>query len=408
MARADTYTWLPLDEWATIMGINPLHWNGLYSEFFKNNVCGDVFFQWDWQHSDRIGRDTVARAIREAELEMALEAGFNLLPDWTVAERLAYPQPHQPGVYNMYGTGPKGMFNSVELNKGHVLYGGQMAKTLIQAGAAIVRSDEDTDTFQETATVTVATTITNLNEFRIYYPSKSGADNWEIRPITVSVSGGFATIKFKIWQVPAANQLDRLDASPLDADSAASYETTVDVYRVYNDPSTQISFLWENNGPYSDCCGTCAACTLGTQTGCFHNRDARLGIIVPAPASWNATDEEFTEAEWSACRAPEQLYVYYYSGWRDLSVARPYVELSPYWKTAIAYFAASKLDRPVCGCSNINQFVDKWRRDAAFSSQEEGGWTMTPEMASNKMGTTMGALYAYRAIHKSGIRILKG
>jgi hypothetical protein len=407
MARADTYTWLPLDEWAMIMGINPVHWNQLSSPIFNNNVCGEIFFQQDWHHSDRIGRDTVARAIREAELEMALEAGFNLLPDWTSDERLYYAQPAVPGSYHLTGANPRGMLNSIELRKGHIISGGQRAKVLIQSGAVVVRSDVDGDTFQETATVTVPVTFTDTNQIRIYYPTKSGADTWEVRPITVAISGGFATIQFKIWQLVAASQMDRLDAQPLDADLAASYETTVDVYQVYNDPSVQVSFVWENNGPLGDCCGSCMACTLGTQTGCFHNREDRLGIIVPAPAAWDAQNSEFTAQEWSACRAPDQLYVNYYSGWRDWSVARPYVELSPYWKTAIAYYAASKLDRPVCGCSNISQFVDKWRRDAAFSSQEEGGWTMTPEMASNRLGTTMGALYAYRAIHKAGIRVTK-
>ncbi len=407
MARADTYTWLPLDQWAEIMGINPVSWNQLSSPMFQNNVCGEIFYQYSWQHSDRIGRDDIARAIREAELEMAGEAGFNLLPDWTAAERLPYPQPHMPGAYSAWGTNPRGMFNSVELRKGHVISGGQRAKTLIRAGAAMVRSDVDGDTFQETVTVTVPVTITDTNEIRVYYPTKSGADPWEIRPITVAISGGFATIQFKVWQIVVASKMDRLDAAPLDADDAANYETTVDVYRVYNDPSVQVSFLWENSGPYSDCCGSCAACTLGSQVGCFHIRDARLGIVVPAPATWDAQEEEFTEQEWATCRAPDQLLVAYYSGWRDWSVARPYVELSPYWKTAIAYFAASKLDRPVCGCSNITGFVDKWRRDAAFSNQEEGGWTLTPEQASNKLGTTMGALYAYRAIHRNGIRVTK-
>ena len=407
MARADTYTWLPLDEWATIMGINPVHWNGLSSPLFDNTVCGEIFFQYSWQHSDRIGRDDIARAIREAELEMAAEAGFNLLPDWTSAERLPYPAPHMPGVYNMYGTNPRGMLCSVEMRKGHIISGGIRAKTLIQAGAVVVRSDADGDGFQETATVTAPITITDTNEVRIYYPSKSADDAWEIRPIKVAISGGNAVITFKIWQLTAANSMDRLDANPLDADVAGSYETSVDVYRVYNNPATQISFLWENNGPYSDCCGTCAACTLGSQTGCFHNRDARIGFIVPAPASWDAVNSQFTEQEWTACRAPDQLYVYYYSGWRDWSVTRPYVELSPYWKTAIAYFAASKLDRPVCGCSNISEFISKWRRDSAFSSQEEGAWTMTPEQAGNKLGTTLGALYAYRAIHRNGVRVTK-
>lgn len=406
MARADTVTWLPLDEWTQIIGINPLAFNSLDSNLFPNTVCGDLFYQFDWQHSDRIGRDTIARAIREAELEMAAEAGFNLMPDWITEERLTYPQPAMPGAYNMYGTNPRGMLNSLEVRKGYVISGGVRAKSVIQSGAAIVRSDADTDTYAETCTVTVATTVTDINEIRAYYSSKSGADSWEIRPITVVLSGGNAIITFKAWQITAANQMDRLDAEPLDADAAGSYETTVDIYRVYNDPSTQLQFMWENDG-WWETCGTCAACQLSTQAGCFHLREHRLGMIVPAPASWDADEEEFTAQEWSACRGPDQVRVWYFSGWQGQGLTRPKATLDPYWKNAIAYFAASKFDRSVCGCSNVQQFIDKWRRDAAFSSQEEGGFTVTPEMIANKLGTSMGALYAYKQIHRNGVRVIK-
>ena len=81
--------------------------------------------------------------------------------------------------------------------------------------------------------------------------------------------------------------------------------------------------------------------------------------------------------------------------------------MDPYWKYAIAYFAASKFERAICGCSNVNQFIEKWRRDAAYDNPNEGGWKLTAEQAGNKLGTTMGAFYAYRAIHHNGIRVIK-
>lgn len=407
MARANVRTWLPLDRFAEIIGIHPLHFNQLSSNnLVPNNVCGEVWFQHAWQHSDRVGREDVAMAIQAAEQEIALEAGFNLLPDWTVEERISYPEPAIPGVYNMYGTNPRGMLNSMELKRGHVISGGVRTKTLIQAGAAIVRSDADVDGYQETATVTVATSVTDINEIHLYFSGKAGNDFWEIRPITVAISGGNATITFKIWQVSAANQQDAFDPSVLDAEQAASYETTADVYRVYNDPSTQVQFMWENNTPY-DCCGSCAACQFSTQAGCFHLRDPRLGLVVPAPATWVAADNAFTGQEWTACRAPDQVRYWYYSGWQNLSLDRPKVQMDPYFEYAVAFFAASKLDRPVCGCSNVSEFIAKWRRDAAYSSQEEGGFTTTPEIMANKLGTTAGALYAYKQIHRNGVRIAK-
>lgn len=407
MARSNVQTWLPLDRWAEIIGLNPLHWNQLVStRLVPGTVCGDVFFQYSWQHSDRLGRDDIAMAIQAAELEIAAEVGYNLLPDWTVEERLPYPQPFVPEVFNTWGTNVRGVMKSVELRRAHIISGGVKTKSLIQAGIAIVRSDPDVDQFQELCTVTVPTSVTDINEIRAFYPAQNGADGWEIRPITVTLSGANAIITFKIWQVVAANQLDAINAQPLEAEGAATFETTIDVYRVYNDPSTQAQFMWENSEQLN-CCGTCIACQFSTQAGCFHLRDARLGLAVPTPGTWVAADQSFSALEWSACREPDQVRLWYYSGIQDLSLARPKVQMSHYWEYSIAYLAASKLDRPVCGCSNVQQFIDKWRRDAMFSSEEEGAMQLTPDQAGNHMGTSLGALYAWRQIQRNGVKVLK-
>lgn len=405
MARSEIKTWLSLDEWAALIGIDPLLFNGLVSStLHKNNVCGGPFFQYDWQHSDRVGRDTIAMAIQAAEKEMAAEAGFNFMPDWTTEERLSYPRPAFPEAYNLYGANVRWMNKSVEAQKGHIISGGVRAKSVIQLAAAVVRSDVDGDGYAELATVIVPITTTDTNEVHAYYHGYGGDDGWEIRPIKVSISGGNATITFKSWQIPLGIQMDQFNIQPLEADDPLSYEAFVDVYRVYNDPATQLQFMWENA---ENCCGSCSACQLSTQAGCFHLRDARLGIIVPSAASWDSREEAFTSMEFSACREPDQVRLWYYSGYHDDSVARPYAELSPYWKYPIAYFAASKFERAVCGCSNVNQFIERWRKDAAYSSLSEGGISMTAEQASNRLGTSVGALYAWKRIHQNGMIVNK-
>lgn len=404
MARSDIRTWLPIDEFAQIIGLSPLGFNQLHSQTLqRNTVCGDVFFQQSWQHSDRVGRDDIAQAIQEAEQEISREVGYFLMPDWTLDERLSFPRSMLPEMYGA-GVNVRYMAKSVETLKGHVISGGHRRKVLIEAGSTITRADVDTDGYAETCTTIVPVAITDVNEIHLYYPGQSGADEWEIRPIKVAISGGQATITFKSWQIVAANQMDSLEANVLDADLATSYETTVDAYYVYNDPSTQVSFLWENE---PGCCGTCDACQFGTQTGCFHLRDPRMGFMVPTPATWNTATETFDGVDWSVCREPDQLRVWYYSGYVDQRLPRPYAELAPYWKSAIAYFAASKFDRPVCGCSNVSAFIDKWRRDAAFSAEDAGSFNLTAEQGSNRLGTSAGALYAWRRINQNGVRVNK-
>jgi hypothetical protein len=306
MARASIATKLSLDEWAQIIGIGPLAFNGFSSQYFHNTTCGDIFFQYDYQHSDRIGRETIAQAINQAEMEMEAEAGFYLMPTWTTEERLDYPRAGLPETFGVGGRNARGYYKSVEAKHGHIISGGIMEKTLLGRASAIVRSDVDGDGYAETATVTTAVTFTDTNEVRIYYTGEGGDDAFEIRPIKVSISGGFATITFKSWQVPVLDKLEYLDPDPLDGDDVANYETTVDVYRVRNDPSTQVQFMWEDSG---DC--DCAACGFGTQAGCFHLRDQRLGMIVPSPAAWSVANQDFDYAEFLVNRDPDQIRLWY-------------------------------------------------------------------------------------------------
>ena len=400
-------TWLSLEEWRQIMGINPLHFAGLSHPLLNNNTCGEVFFQYSWQNADRVGRQDIQQAIQQAEQEISKEVGYNLMPDWTIAERLMYARPTVPEAFGAWGgRNPRGLLKSVELPRGWIVSGGVRAKTLLSSGTGVVRTDGDTDGFAETCTVTLATTLTDPNEIHIYYPGRNGDDDWEIRPIIVSFSGGNVTIVFKVWQISAANNFEVLDPQPLDASSAASFETTVDIYRVYNDPSTQLQFLWENDDS-GFCCGTCVACQLSSQAGCFHHRDARMGFIVPAPGSWNSDENGFDAMEWSVCRDPDQIRVWYYSGYVDESMARPYSELSNHWKRAVAYYAASMLDRPVCGCSNVTTFIERWRRDAGFNTDKDLQINITPEFLANRLGTTMGAIFAYKQTKRPGVRINK-
>lgn len=407
MARASIRTWLSLDRFAQIIGLNPLNFNQLSSRtYFPNNVCGDVFFQHDWQHSDRLGRETIAMAIQQAEAEIEREAGYKLMPDWTVDERQAYPHPAVPGVYGN-ALNPNGLNKSIELDKGHLLSGGIRTKTEVQSGAAVVRQDDDGDGYAETCVVVVPTTVTDANEIRAYYPGKSAEDEWEIRPIRVTISGGNANIQFYVWQIVAANQLERMNAQALEAGTAGNYETTVDIYRLYNDPQTQVQFLWEQcDSMDGNCCGSCVACQFGSQAGCFHTRDFRMGVVVPTPGTWNARNTEFDYVEWGACREPDQARFWYYSGYKDNTLKRPYADLAPYWEYAVAYYACSKFERPVCGCSNVNQFVEKWRTDIAFSS-DAGSYVSTPEMMGNRLGTSVGAIYAWKRIQQNGMKVNK-
>jgi len=418
MGRAEQYTWLPLDRWQQLFGICPFSFNQLVSasNLVPSGDCGEVWFQHAYQNTDFTSREDIAEAIRAAERNIAQEVGYNLLPDWIEGERKQTTRPARPEVFSRNALNVRGMAKSVETDRNWVISGGVRNQELIEADVAVGLTDPDGDNYFETCTVNVTATtasgvvVTDINEIRIYYPGESGHYSYEIRPVKITLLGGTATIVFKRWQLVKIADLERLDAADaanvIDADAAISYETTVDVYRVYNDPQTQVSFLWEND-PFCTCGGSgCPGCSFTTQAGCLAVRDQRLGIVTYRPGSWDADDEQFTSAAWSIGRDPEQVRLYYYSGWvpKDPRITRPYVDLDPYWEKAIAYYSVSLLDRCTCDCNNAQRFIDHWRTDLARQGAEVAFQVSDADL-DNPLGTTMGAIYAWRQIKRDGRRV---
>jgi len=401
MARAETKTWLSLDRWAEIVGINPLHFNQLGSNEFPD-LCGQPWYQYDWQDADRVGRESIAMAIREAERRMAKYVGYNLLPDWH-QEVVMTPRPVSPELYGK-AYHPRYSRKSVKTSRGYLISGGVKATSLIEAGAAIVRSDADGDGYEELCTITVTTDVTDC-EIHVYYPGESGADNWEIRPIKVSSSGGVATITFKSWQAVDPDAMEALNPSPITAETDGNYITTVDVYRVYNDPQTQATFMWENLPDTCDCGDDdCEVCAWSTQTGCLQTRNSRLGYFTFAPASWDSDSEIFTSAEYVVAREPEKMRLYYYSGWKDQDRVCPTVEMDRELERAIAHFAATLLDRDMCACNNVQHYLDYWREDLARAGTDVV-YQNTQTILGCPFGTMRGAVYAYNICNDEGRKI---
>lgn len=402
MARANTKTWLSLDRWAELIGVNPLHFNGLtHGTLLPQTVCNDAWMQHAWQHADQVSREDVAYAIQQAEQNIANEVGYNLLPDWTVDERHPTSRPPDPTLYNVNALNVRGQRKSIQSIWGYVLSGGARAASVIQAGAAVVRSDSDGDTYLDTMTVTVATTITDLDQIRVFFPGKLGQDEWEIRPINISLAAGVATITFKSWLLVDPTLQEAINADAIPAEDANSYLTTVDVYRIYNDPQLQLDMLWEQEGfACPSCFGTgCTQCIQESQNGCLVVRNNRLGILAYGAGAWDAEEGEFAPADLAMGRDPDKVRLWYYSGWQDLKNPRSLNNLDPYWERAIAYYAASLLDRQTCGCSNITNLVKKLQRDHALSTGDES-FSITSSQMDNNFGTTEGALLAFRATRR--------
>lgn len=406
MARASVRTLLPLDTFARVAGVHPLHWNQVelhdlptMGDTSTVRTCGMPIFQFQWQTASRTGREDVAEAIAQAEQLINAEIGFKLAPDWTVKDSVAAARPSNVGLYAGSGIGVRGQYDVVRAREGYIISGGVEAKTLIEAAATVVYSDVDGDGYDELATVTAATTVTDINEIALYYPGEGGATEWEIRPLKkVTIAGGVATIECYRQQLVMPELLTTLFPLGVDGVDDAFFLQDVDVYRHYNDPSNQAQLIYDGGAICGVCEGTgCSVCGFGVSTGCMVVRDHRLGMVSYQPGTWDGA--EFTAGSYA--RAPDRLNLNYIAGWRDHRALRPLCDMDPRWARAITYFALSFLSRPVCACEAIEAQMKHWREDLAHSISERGissSFRIPSKKFDNPFGTTRGALFAWEAI----------
>jgi len=436
MARASTHTLLSLDRYAKILGVNPVHFAGATAgEFFPlHNRCSDIWLQHGWMFADSVSREDLALAIRDAELDIANELGFWPAPTWTVQEIRQYPRHHRPDAYRYGGRNVRGQMLSVLAEYGKVIQAGQRAVTLVgtatAAGGELVYSDADGDGFTERATITLPTTLTDASRVKVFITGYGGAPIWEIRdPWYKEISGGNVEIRFYVWQMirpelwevyPTTATMDGPQA--IDLTDLTNLVQSVEVYREYT-PTNGVSatFYWEPtpsdsliDGLCGLCGGTgCEACTLTTQNGCLHVRDANRGVVVPQPATYDEDTAAWSGDCFAKCRDPDFVKVWYYSGGFDQGFLAGHTldPLPQVWANAIAWLATARLERPFCSCGNVLALCQKWQDNlAAVSStqQQAQSYQNAPDVLSNPFGSRLGEVMAWRRVRRSKDRLPGG
>lgn len=417
MPRANTPDLLSLERYAQLLGLDPLRFAGGYSTLRPRlSQCDEVWAQYQWQDPTKACREEVARCIAEAERDIADALSYWPAPVWIEDERHEYPRPYRR---DLVGTGlnVRGRYKSLSLNWGHVIYGGQKATELLSDDpVSFTTMDTDGDGFLETAKFEIAGVSATLNvcQVRAYFkeydavddencrtdPASTGADPvWEVRPLRCTLSGTTLTVYCKVWQLfrPQLNEV--MDWEAINADSATSFVDELLFYREYPDPETQVTFLWGEDGVCVD-----EACAWATQQGCLRVKMPRQAIVVPQPATWDDTNEQFDASSWAQNYEPNALRVWYRAGLLPERASVPACELlQQYWAETIMMLATSRLDWPICTCGNVLTLVDRWREDAAETTETR---TFAISMADldNPFGTRLGELQAWHRVKANGRR----
>ena len=115
MSRVDTRTKLPLARWFELMGIHPLHGEQVFIPDMPPTVCAQPWLQHAWQDADRIGRDDLAIAIREAEDDIERELKTYLMPSWEIDEWRPTIRPFRPELHSVSINDVRGFNQNQEL-----------------------------------------------------------------------------------------------------------------------------------------------------------------------------------------------------------------------------------------------------------------------------------------------------
>lgn len=363
MARANTRTIMPLDRWAELVGINPVHFNGAAGEKMwpMVNPCQFVWPQYAWQTIEEfINRELVAQKLNMAEHQIATLMGYFHARHITT-ERLAWK-----GVYATYRTSRMkvhsiGGFTSRYLVKGILNY-----------------QDEDEDAWDETVTFTVTLPEdVDVGNVRVHYPNRNGDLLYEIRPVKLVRNGDKVTGRFYTWQAIDPKLQERFPTSdgalePINIDDTGNLLTEVELYEnVLNASQVQVHQLQpcrycQDNGP---------------RTYDAHLIDPQQGLFSLTP---NACPP-------CSCGTPTWFDVTYLSG---LSEADPIIE------QAIALLTLARFDNPPCRCSSV------FTQYAALSTDiadRKNNRFLTIEGANSPLGTRQGEISVWNSISRLGM-----
>lgn len=404
---ASTPTKLDLATFGAMTGLHPLHMAQVFvtsQERQRDTNCGRALAQYEWQDADAVSREEIARAIAAAESMIEQELGYHLLPTWDADEWQSVTQFWRPELTAWSMRDVRGLPLSVKPKWGQLVSGGIRGTTLLETAAPIAYSSLYGQTYKETATVIATVPAgTSACEIHAFYPGKNGAQAYEIRPIQVTVSGTTATIVFRRENAVLEAFQETLEVREVDGLVDANFLTTIDVYRVYNDPSTMANFLWL----VSNCgCGGeagCTACQFETQTACLNIRGRREdGWWTMTPAEWCADDSVYEYVAQSNPTRPDAIRLWYYSGYQDNNLACPATQLDRQWALTITRLALALIERPPCGC--VGGMWERWQRDLAFAGgvEEYSTYNLSPSDLANPIGTRAGMVYAWKQINRFG------
>lgn len=401
---------LPLDEWRRIMGFNPFHFWGLANPTVPiTAACNALVFQYAWQNVDAIGRHEIVEAIISAERLLHEHLGFAVAPQFE-SDELTFTYYFDPRGTYLSSIDALGRWLSLQTKSQHIQTIGSQALTLI-GEAAVTLSDADSDTLEETFTLSIATTVTDVNQIAVYFVAADRFDGsdvserWRVQPVSVSVAGGTATIKGKAWTIVRPVLYEGFNKDALDPDVAGNFASSLAVYRLAVDTTQQGEFIWETSP--GDCEGCNNPVTLNESDPSGYTleparyvvRNAELGFVAGETAELDTVANEYIATAWPVSYAPQKARVNYKAGISLESDGVRNGQMAERMKVIVARLAAAEMAKTICGCEVANRELSRWQFDLARTAGAgDEAYQIGFKDLENPFGTRRGHLYAWKQI----------
>lgn len=409
---------LSFESFRDFFDLNPWHsWQLADASLYPvNPECDDIVHTYAWQANDSIGRKDIRAAIESAEKRLREYLGYSIAPHYMV-ELLPVERYYDTRLNRLTYAGADGRWLALKLGEGKIRSVGVETRTLIGTvtGATLVLSDQDGDGLNDTFTATIATTVTDATQIEIMFAAadrmgKAAGDDWTIKPVTITISGGNAVIVGRLWQIVKPAKLEL--AATLDPTTASNFATSLEVYRHFCDPAgittdtAQAKLIWETRPfpGWASCfgCGSPTILTNDTDPAALayaiarvNVRDAEHGIVSIGEAVWDATQSIWGAVSMSNARPPDRIEVRYLAG----DAPDTSGNVSSKWIELVSKFAAAELNKRICACVGANRTVYNQQVDRAFAGDARvEKFTLSQNDLNSPFGTREGALIAWRAV----------
>ncbi len=381
------YTRMPLFEWASRVGLNPIHFGGgvMSGRFMKEADCSAPWPRYTWQDGGaNLSHTDLALSIATAENLIEEYLGYHVAPRW---RKETHSYPRRENVYRTYGVNLTGRRPAIQMERGKILSVTHEAREYIGT-FPVYYQDLDGDGYGEVAYVLVAGGADiDTREIALFPVGMNDHPSWQIRyPKRWGNTGDDTYFLIDCWLMFDPEILARIPGEfyiPLDANNPANLIQHVDAYRVYEETTSAVSLSWED-GSYCFPDGSSELSTTGIV------RNPEVGLIAP---TWGP-------GALSGRMTPDLATINYYSGAQSREYISGYTldPLGGHLADAVFYLSAARATRDLCGCAESRALVADMRTDMSLVSPQGNFLAVADAIQTAPFGTRRGEWLAYKSL----------